>query len=219
MRSVIATAHSSPIVQRLHALVGAHEAAQRLGIEAAVGVRDERPGEAEDARIARRAARRRASAARGRSRGGRSSRISRICSSTMWKLSTSHSAAGVIGALLADRLGDARGTLRAARGRCRAARGASGRAVPRVGGDALRGGEALGVLLEALDAEELGADRLLRLRRRRQRGPFPVDEPENTSASHAPGTGADRRGGPLVAMGLDIARRGSSRKPRRRRQV
>ena len=39
---------------------------------------------------------RRAWAARGSSRGGRSSRISRSCSSTMWKLSTSHSAAGVI---------------------------------------------------------------------------------------------------------------------------
>ena len=50
--SVIATAHSSPIVKRLHALVGLHEFAEHLRIEAAVGVRDERPGDAEYARIA-----------------------------------------------------------------------------------------------------------------------------------------------------------------------
>ena len=37
--------------ERLHVLVGAHEAAQALGLEVAVGVRDERPGDAEDARI------------------------------------------------------------------------------------------------------------------------------------------------------------------------
>ena len=52
MRSVIATAHSSPIVSGWTRLVGAHEAAQHLGVEAAVGVRDEGPGEAEHARIA-----------------------------------------------------------------------------------------------------------------------------------------------------------------------
>ena len=50
--SVIATAHSSPIVKRLHALVGLHEFAEHLRIEAAIGVRDERPGDAEYARIA-----------------------------------------------------------------------------------------------------------------------------------------------------------------------
>ena len=38
--------------QRLHVLVGAHEAAQHLGVEVAVGVGDEGPGEAEHARIA-----------------------------------------------------------------------------------------------------------------------------------------------------------------------
>ncbi len=37
--------------ERLHALVGAHEAPQGLGLEAAVGVRHERPGDAEDPRV------------------------------------------------------------------------------------------------------------------------------------------------------------------------
>ena len=39
-------------VQGLHALVGLHEFAEHLRIEAAIGVRDERPGDAEYARIA-----------------------------------------------------------------------------------------------------------------------------------------------------------------------
>ena len=66
--------------QRLHALVGAHEAAQHLGIEAAVGVRDERPGQAEHARIAGERARPPASAAAGSSRaaGRRGSRGSAL---------------------------------------------------------------------------------------------------------------------------------------------
>ena len=38
--------------ERLHALVGAHESAERVGIQVAVGVRDERPGEPVDARVA-----------------------------------------------------------------------------------------------------------------------------------------------------------------------
>jgi hypothetical protein len=37
--------------ERLHALVGLHEPAERLGLEAAVGVSDERPGEADHARV------------------------------------------------------------------------------------------------------------------------------------------------------------------------
>ena len=36
--------------ERLHALIGAHEAAEDLWIEAAVGVRDECPGQTQDAR-------------------------------------------------------------------------------------------------------------------------------------------------------------------------
>ena len=39
--------------QRLHLLVGAHEAAQHLGVEVAVGVGDEGPGQAEHPRISR----------------------------------------------------------------------------------------------------------------------------------------------------------------------
>jgi hypothetical protein len=38
--------------QRLHALVGLHEPPERFGIEPAVGMRHERPGDAIDARIA-----------------------------------------------------------------------------------------------------------------------------------------------------------------------
>ena len=81
--------------QRLDALVGVHEPAEHLGIEAAVGVRDEGPGDAVDTRIA-------GQGPLGQlgqlpiEPGGRSSRISRSCSSTTWKLSTSHSAAGTI---------------------------------------------------------------------------------------------------------------------------
>ena len=37
--------------QRLHLLIGAHEAAQHIGIEMAIGVGDKRPGDAEHARI------------------------------------------------------------------------------------------------------------------------------------------------------------------------
>ncbi len=37
--------------QRLHLLIGAHEAAQHLGIEVAVGVGDEGPGHAEHPRV------------------------------------------------------------------------------------------------------------------------------------------------------------------------
>ena len=51
MRSVIATAQSSPIVSGCDLLVGAHEAPQRLGVEAAVGVGDKGPGHAEHPRI------------------------------------------------------------------------------------------------------------------------------------------------------------------------
>ena len=54
--------------QRLDALIGAHEAAQHLGIEAAVGVGDEGPGDAEHARIAGERSVQRASAAAGNSR-------------------------------------------------------------------------------------------------------------------------------------------------------
>ena len=37
--------------QRLHALIGLHEPAQHLRLEAAVGMRDERPGHSENARV------------------------------------------------------------------------------------------------------------------------------------------------------------------------
>jgi hypothetical protein len=50
IRSVIATAHNSPMVRRLDGLIRAHEAQQQFRIEAAVGVRDESPGNAEHPR-------------------------------------------------------------------------------------------------------------------------------------------------------------------------
>ena len=56
--------------ERLHALVGAHEPAERLRVEAAVGVRDECPCQPQDARIALEVALPRAWAAGGRSRAG-----------------------------------------------------------------------------------------------------------------------------------------------------
>ena len=218
MRSVIAIAHSSPMRSGCDALVGAHEPSQDLGIEPAVGVRHERPRQSEDARIA-----------------------GKVPIGQLRQLAVEPGGEMVadVPQLLVDDVEVVDQPLRGRRDRpfladllgehavrleqhpsvvAHARR--QGVALTRVGGDVLGGRQALGVLLEAFDAEQLRPDGLLCLRRRRQRGPFPVDEPENTSASHAPGTGADRRGGPvLVAMGLDIARRGSSRKPRRRRQV
>ena len=95
MRRLIATAQSSPIVSGSHLLVGAHHPPQALRVEPAVRVGDVRPGQTQDPRVA-------LEVALGELGelavvvGGRSSRISRSCSSTMWKLSTSHSAAGVI---------------------------------------------------------------------------------------------------------------------------
>ena len=72
-----------PDRQRLNALVGAHEPAQHLGVEATVRMSDEGPRHAEHPRIA-------GERSGGQLRqlpvvaGGRSSRISRICSSTRW---------------------------------------------------------------------------------------------------------------------------------------
>ena len=74
-------------------MIGGNESAQCVGIEAAISVRDQRERDCIDSRIVFQL-----------TVGefgqfvivtlGRSSRISRSCSSTMWKLSTSHSAAG-----------------------------------------------------------------------------------------------------------------------------
>ena len=85
--------------ERLLLLIGVDEAAPGIDIEAAVGVRDERPDQSEHPRQSRQRDRRRAWAVGDNKRGGRSSRTSRIWRSTRWKLSISHSAAGVIAAL------------------------------------------------------------------------------------------------------------------------
>ena len=53
IRRLMAIAHSSPIVSGSHLLVGADHPPQALRLEPAVRVRDVRPGEAEDPRIAR----------------------------------------------------------------------------------------------------------------------------------------------------------------------
>jgi hypothetical protein len=58
-----------------------------------------------------------------------------------------------------------------------------GVALTRIGGDVLGDRQALGILLEEFYAEQLRPDGLLRLRRRRQRGPFPVDEREHERQS------------------------------------
>ena len=49
----MATAQSSPIVSGCDLLVSAHEAAQQLGIEVAIGVRDKGPRHAEHPRVSR----------------------------------------------------------------------------------------------------------------------------------------------------------------------
>ena len=68
--------------QRLHLLVGAHEAAQQLGIEVAIGVCDEGPGHAEHPRVSLERAVDAASAVAGSSQAAVPSRISRISRST-----------------------------------------------------------------------------------------------------------------------------------------
>ena len=80
--------------QRLHALIGLHETDQPLLVECALSVwATDAPGDAEPRIALQRAT---GNHPRRWSPRGRSSLISRICSSTMWKLSSSHSAAGVI---------------------------------------------------------------------------------------------------------------------------
>jgi len=96
----------------------------------------------------------------------------------MWKLSTSHSAAADR-ALLADRFrDDAVGSKENAAVVDEPRQQAPPAA--RVGGHALRGREALGVLLESLDAEELGADGLFGVRKGIDRGAEVADEGEDT---------------------------------------
>ena len=145
--------------QRLHALVGARRSA--AASRGRSGCRCAR-------RKPRRCRRRADSPANGPVRelgqlaiepGGRSSRISRICSSTTWKLSTSHSAAGVMPA-----------SSRITAAIVPVALQQDPPAVAHVGreetdGDAARldrpGRDALREFLQALGAQELGADGLL----------------------------------------------------------
>lgn len=146
------------VVTPASTLVRAHEHAERLRVEAAVGVRHERPGQSEHARIP----------------GERPIRqLGQLAIIAAWEILSDFPNLVLddvevvdqpLGrrsdrAVLADGGGD--GAVRAeqhppvvakARRQC-SAPGGPGR-------HALRGGETLGVLLEALDAEELTADRL-----------------------------------------------------------
>ena len=148
--------------QRLDFLVGAHHAPQALRVEAAVGVRDVGPGETEHSRVA------------GERPLGQLRQLAVVVRRK-------------VVADLAQLLVDDREVVDQPLGRRRDRAFLSGRAGEHaVGldqdatvvsdsglhvasparriGDLLRGGERVGMLLEALDAEELGQDRLLELR-------------------------------------------------------
>ena len=149
--------------QRLDLLVGAHHAPQALRVEAAVRVRDVGPGETEDPRVAREVALGElgelAVVVRGQvvadlaellvddvevvdePLGGRRDRAFVLDRPGQDAVRLQQDAAV---------LGDARPDGASPAGRV---------------GDRLGGGQRLGVLLEALDAEELGEDRLLELGR------------------------------------------------------
>ena len=152
----------------LDALVGAHEAAEGVAIEVAVGVRDERPGQPEDARVS----------------GERPVRELR-----QQAVEAGRQIVADLANLLVDEVEVVDQPLRGGRDRAlfahrcadRAVRGEQHAAVvaqpSREGtpsraptGHALRRRQALGMLLETLDAEELGADRrfAVPLRTRRQ---------------------------------------------------
>jgi hypothetical protein len=75
--------------------IGLEEMHQQLLVEGAVGVGDERPGDAVDARQADQRLFLQDRQGRGSKRRGRPSAISRSCASIRWKLSSSHSAAGL----------------------------------------------------------------------------------------------------------------------------
>ena len=81
--------------QRRDALVAVDEHGELLAVDPAVAVAHELDGHRVDPRVARLLARRRASAAGGSRCAGRCWRMSAISDVTRWKLSSSHSAAGV----------------------------------------------------------------------------------------------------------------------------
>ena len=145
--------------ERLHALVGRDESTERLGVEPAIGVRDERPRQSVDAGIARQGA------------VGQLGQLAiepgREIVADLPQLLVDD--VEVVDEpfgrrndrpLLADGVGDH--AIRLAQDAAVVLDARQQAAVlgsPR--DDGLRGRQALGVLLEALDAEELGADRVL----------------------------------------------------------
>ena len=169
--------------ERLHALVGAHEAAERLRVEAAVGVRDERPGQAEDARIAlegpfRELGQLAIEAAR--------EIVADLADLLLDDVEVVDQPLGGRrdGAFLADRRAD--GAIRGEQHPAVVAQPLRQRptgAGPRR--HALGSREALGMLLEALDAEELGADRLFGVPRDGRR-PSPPSAAGSTASRVAP---------------------------------
>ena len=159
MRSVIATAQSSPIVSGSHALVGAHEPPEGLRVEAAVGVRDERPGQAVDARIAREGA---LGELRELAVVARRQVVADLAELLVDDVEVVDEPLGGRRdrALFADRPGDHAVRLDEDAAVLRDAR-LDGMALPRLSGDDLGTGERARVLLQPLDAEELGENRLL----------------------------------------------------------
>ena len=148
--------------QRLHTLVGLHESAERLRVEPAVGVRDEGPGDAEYARIA-------LEWPVGKFRQLTVEAAREVVADfanlflDYMKVVDQPLGRGRDGAFLADCDGD--GAIRFEQDPAvfpQPCRQPSSGGRPRR--DRLRSSEALGMLLEALDAEQFRADRLFGVR-------------------------------------------------------
>ena len=146
--------------QRLHLLVGAHEAAQHLGIEVAVGVGDEGPGQAEHPRIS------------GERSVGQLRQLPIVAGRQGGADFANLPFDEVIvvdqpfgrrrdGAALIDRAGDHAVGMRADTAPLSASRPAKWMAPGRPRRDRLRDREASRVLFEALDAEQLCANGFL----------------------------------------------------------
>ena len=143
-------------------LVCTHESAQRLDVEAAVGVRDERPGDSQHARVPR-------EVALGQLRqlpveAGRQV-IADLADLLVDDVEIVDQPFGSRrdDPLLANRLRE--GAIRLQQGARVVPDPRRERTpVPRILGDALGRGQALGVLLEPLDAEQLGPDGLVGIR-------------------------------------------------------
>jgi hypothetical protein len=163
--------------ERLHMLVGLHEPAERLGLEAAVGVGDERPGEADDARVSLEEA---------------LGELRQLAIEAPRQILANFADLLVDDVEVVDQPFRGRGdrALLAYRLRerpiCREQDTAvvgeprqQGPPAARIVRHALSGGETLGMLLEALAAEQLGADGLVGVRQSGVRGTERAEELPN----------------------------------------